>query len=111
MIHRYVLRDRSQTLSEGALYEVLRAPIVTEKSTLLKEKGHYFFTVAPWANCFFIKKAVEKIFQVTVKSVNTSWLKGKRRRFRGKVGVRSDVKKAMVILQEGHKIHLEGGSL
>ncbi|MBM3631699.1 MAG: 50S ribosomal protein L23 [Alphaproteobacteria bacterium] len=111
MVHRYVIRDRHKNLSQETLYQVIKRPIVTEKSTLGREKGQYFFIVESWATKFFIKTAVEKIFNVKVKSVNTSTLKGKTLRFKGRSGVRSDVKKAMVSLQDGYSIDLEKGEV
>jgi len=111
MIHRYVVRDRSKTLSQETLYQVIKNPIITEKSTMGRENGQYFFIVESWANKFFIKEAVEKIFNVKVKSVNTLTLKGKSLRFKGRSGVRSDMKKAMISLKDGHSIDLETGEL
>jgi large subunit ribosomal protein L23 len=109
MIHRYVSRDRKKSISQEQLYSVLRYPIVTEKSTLGREKNQYFFTVAPWANKMFIKKAVETIFGVDVKKINTLCLKGKTRRFRGKLGSLSDVKKDMVVIADGQVLDFEKG--
>jgi len=111
MVHRYVIRDRQKNLSQEALYQVIKKPIVTEKSTIGRENGQYFFIVESWATKFFIKTAVEKIFNVKVKSVNTSTLKGKTLKFKGRSGVRSDVKRAMVSLQAGHSIDLEKGEV
>jgi large subunit ribosomal protein L23 len=109
MIHRFVLRDREIVISKETLYSVLKTPLITEKSTLQSEKGQYFFLVASWANKFFIKKAVETIFDVKVKNVNTSCLKGKTKRFRGREGVRQDVKKAMISLRDGQTLDLSSG--
>lgn len=109
MNHRYVLRDRQRLLSEEVLYTVLRTPIITEKST--RQQPHYFFLVAPWANKFSIKQAVEKIFNVKVKSVNTLCLKGKVKRFKGRLGVRSDTKKAMIALHDGYSLDISSGVL
>lgn len=111
MIHRYVVRDRKKSLSQETLYQVIKSPMITEKSTIGRENGQYFFTVESWATKFFIKTAVEKIFNVKVKSVNTLNLKGKSLRFKGRAGVRSDVKKAIVSLQEGYSIDFEKGEV
>ena len=111
MIHRYVVRDRQKKMSQETLYQVIKRPIVTEKSTLGREKGQYFFIVESWATKLFIKTAVEKIFSVKVKDVNTSIVKGKTLRFKGRSGVRSDIKKAMVSLQDGYSIDLEKGEV
>jgi len=111
MIHRYVIRDRKKSLSQETLYQVIKSPIITEKSTIGRETGQYFFTVESWATKFFIKTAVEKIFNVKVKSVNTLTSKGKSLRFKGRPGVRSDFKKAMISLQDGYTIDLEKGEV
>jgi large subunit ribosomal protein L23 len=111
MIHRYVVRDRKKNLSEETLYQVIKSPIITEKSTMGRENGQYFFTVESWATKFFIKQAVEKIFDVKVKSTNTVTVKGKALRFKGRPGTRSDTKKAMISLEEGYSIDLENGGL
>ena len=111
MIHRYVVRDRKKNLSEETLYQVIKSPIITEKSTMGRENGQYFFTVESWATKLFIKQAVEKIFNVKVKSTNTVTIKGKTLRFKGRQGVRSDVKKAMICLEKGYSIDLEQGGL
>jgi len=111
MIHRYVVRDRKKTLSPETLYQVIKSPIVTEKSTIGRENNQYFFTVESWATKFFIKTAIEKIFNVKVKSVNTLNSKGKSLRFKGRAGVRSDVKKAIISLQSGYSIDLEKGEV
>jgi large subunit ribosomal protein L23 len=93
------------------LYDVIIAPIVTEKSTLVQEKGNQvFFKVRKDALKKHIKSAVSKIFNVEVESVNTLILKGKKKRFRGRSGQRSDYKKAMVRLKDGHSIDFSAGS-
>ena len=109
MIHRYVLRDKNKNLSKDTLYKLIKEPLVTEKSTAAQQHGQYFFKVSSWANKISIKAAVEHIFGVKVDTVNVSVLKGKERRFRGRIGMRSDVKKAMVRLEKGQKIDFEGG--
>lgn len=111
MIHRYVQRDQAVKISTENLFRIIRAQIITEKATLGKESGQYFFSVALWANKSMIKQAVEHIFSVKVESVNTSRLKGKERRFRGHAGTRSETKKAMVSLKKGHSINLDAGGL
>jgi large subunit ribosomal protein L23 len=91
---------------EPNLYDVIIAPIVTEKSTAALEQNKIVFKVRPDASKPRIKKAVEQIFGVTVMAVNTTILHGKTKRFRGKVGVRSDIKKAVVTLKKGDHIDL-----
>jgi len=109
MIKKYVLREKERKLSKDVLREVLRYPILTEKSTAGKERGEYFFVVAPWASKVSIARAVESLFDVKVKSVNTLNRKGKRCRFKGKEGVRSGLKKAMISLKDGSVLDLEFG--
>jgi large subunit ribosomal protein L23 len=105
--HKYVIRDRKSPLGEEQIYSVLRGAIVTEKTT--QRQPCHFFWVAMWANKFHIKQAVESIFNVQVASVNTLCLKGKSKRFRGQLGVRSDTKKAMVLLKDGHTLDVSNG--
>jgi large subunit ribosomal protein L23 len=91
------------------LYDVVRAPVVTEKSTLLGEQNKYVFTVAPSATKTQVRQAVEKIFGTSVEKVNMICTKGKTKRFRGVKGRRSDVKKAIVTLAEGKSIDMAAG--
>lgn len=91
------------------LWEVLRKPIVTEKSTVLQEQNKYVFAVATEANKAQIKQAVEKAFDVTVKSVNVMTVHGKMRRMGRHAGHQSDWKKAVVTLLPGQKIEFFEG--
>src|SRR5919107_3434414 len=91
------------------LYDVIVSPVITEKATALSEQNKVVFRVKPDATKPQIKEAVEKLFEVKVKSVNTLVTKGKVKMFRGKRGQRSDVKKAVVTLQEGHSIDITTG--
>ncbi|MFC0409293.1 50S ribosomal protein L23 [Roseomonas elaeocarpi] len=91
------------------LYQVVLAPVVTEKATMLNEQGQVTFKVTLEATKPEIKAAVEGLFGVTVKAVNTVVVKGKTKRFRGRPGVRSDWKKAVVKLAEGQSIDLTTG--
>ena len=90
-------------------YDLIRKPIITKKSTILGEYGKYVFEVSPRSNKPSIKKAIEEIFGVKVKAVNVLNQKGKVKRFRGIIGRRSDVKKAIVTLEKDHTIDLAGG--
>ena len=90
-------------------YDVIVAPVVTEKATVASEHNKVVFKVARNATKPQIKEAVEKLFDVKVKSVNTLVRKGKHKAFRGRPGVQSDVKKAIVTLQEGHRIDVTTG--
>ena len=90
-------------------YDVIRKPIITEKSTLASENGAVVFEVAIDAAKPQIKEAVEALFGVKVKAVNTTITKGKVKRFRGQLGKRKDVKKAYVTLEEGNTIDVTTG--
>ena len=91
------------------LYDVIRKPIITEKATMASENGAVVFEVAMDANKPQIKEAVEELFGVKVKAVNTSVTKGKVKRFRGRLGKRADVKKAYVTLEDGNTIDVTTG--
>lgn len=90
-------------------YDVIRKPIITEKATMASENGAVVFEVAIGSNKPQIKDAVEALFGVKVKAVNTTITKGKTKRFRGRPGVRKDVKKAYVTLEEGNTIDVSTG--
>jgi large subunit ribosomal protein L23 len=90
-------------------YDVIVAPVITEKSTLVSEANQVIFEVAPKATKPEIKAAVERLFKVKVKAVNTLVRKGKLKTFRGRKALQSDVKKAIVTLEEGHSIDLATG--
>ena len=103
-----VIRKRPK-LSREAMYQVIRSPLITEKATALSEHGQFVFRVAPDATKREIKAAVEGLFGVTVLGVNTLVQKGKTKRFKGRPGKRSDVKKAFVTLAAGQSIDLSVG--
>ncbi|MGX9356935.1 50S ribosomal protein L23 [Roseobacteraceae bacterium S113] len=90
-------------------YDVIRKPIITEKTTLASENGAVVFEVSIGSNKPQIKEAVEALFGVKVKAVNTTITKGKTKRFRGIAGKRKDVKKAYVTLEEGNTIDVSTG--
>ena len=90
-------------------YDIIVSPVITEKATNLTEQNKVVFRVAPKATKPQIKEAVEKLFDVKVKSVNTLVTKGKVKMFRGTRGQRSDVKKAVVTLEEGQTIDVTTG--
>ena len=90
-------------------YDVIRKPIITEKSTMASENGAVVFEVSIDATKPQVKEAVEALFGVKVKAVNTSITKGKVKRFRGQIGRRNDVKKAYVTLEEGNTIDVSTG--
>jgi large subunit ribosomal protein L23 len=91
------------------MYEIVRQPHVTEKATLGSEHNQVTFRVSTCATKPMIKQAVETLFGVKVKGVNTSILKGKTKRFKGVKGVRSDIKKAIVRLEDGQTIDIGTG--
>jgi large subunit ribosomal protein L23 len=97
------------TVSRARMYEVIRAPLITEKTTNGSEHSQVTFKVAMDATKPEIKQAVEGLFKVKVKAINTVTVKGKKTIFRGRPGVRSDWKKAIVSLAEGHKIDVTTG--
>jgi large subunit ribosomal protein L23 len=90
-------------------YDIIVSPVVTEKATLASEHNKVLFKVSGKATKPQIKEAVEKLFDVKVKSVNTLVRKGKKKAFRGRLGQQSDVKKAIVTLEEGHRIDVTTG--
>ena len=85
-------------------YDIIRKPLVTEKSTMASENGAVVFEVSIDSNKPQIKEAVEALFGVKVKAVNTSITKGKQKRFKGVLGRRKDIKKAFVTLEDGNTI-------
>ncbi|BAT61053.1 50S ribosomal protein L23 [Variibacter gotjawalensis] len=94
---------------EARHYDVILSPTITEKATMQSEHNKVVFKVARGATKPQIKEAVEKLFDVKVKSVNTLLRKGKTRVFRGFKGELSDVKRAVVTLEEGHRIDVTTG--
>lgn len=90
-------------------YDVIVSPVITEKATNQSEHNKVVFKVRKSATKPQIKAAVEKLFDVKVKSVNTLIRKGKVKRFKGTLGQQSDVKKAVVTLAEGHSIDVTTG--
>ena len=90
-------------------YDTILSPVITEKSTLLSEQNKVVFKVADDASKDEIAAAVEALFKVKVTKVNTVVTKGKTKRFKGRLGRRSDVKKAVVTLAEGQSIDITTG--
>lgn len=93
-------------MREEELYDVIRAPLITEKSTAASEHSQVVFKVAMDATKPDIKEAIERLFNVKVRAVNTLVRKGKTKRFKGVKGRQSDFKKAIVTLEEGHTIDI-----
>jgi large subunit ribosomal protein L23 len=95
--------------SDPRHYDVIVAPVITEKATMASEFNQVMFKVARHATKPQIKEAVEKLFDVKVKSVNTLVRQGKVKAFKGRLGQQSDVKRAIVTLEEGHRIDVTTG--
>ena len=92
------------------LNTIIRRPLITEKSTRLKEKGQYLFEVDPHANKIEIKKAIEVLFKVKVDKVRTLHVKGKPKRFRNQELKTNEWKKAIAFLKTGQKIEFFEGA-
>jgi large subunit ribosomal protein L23 len=90
-------------------FDVILSPIITEKSTTVSENNQVIFKVAPMATKPQIKAAVEQLFKVKVKAVNTAVRKGKMKTFRGRRAQLGDSKRAIVTLEEGHSIDMTTG--
>ena len=95
--------------SDPRHYDVILSPVITEKATMASEHNKVVFKVRKTATKPQIKEAVEKLFDVKVKSVNTLVRKGKAKVFRGSYGSQSDSKRALVTLEEGHRIDVTTG--
>ena len=91
------------------IYNTILSPVITEKATKLSENNQYVFKVTLNANKKDIKDAIEKLFKVKVKNINTTKTKGKQKVFKGTKGKRSDYKKAIVSLKEGESLDYSGG--
>ena len=100
---------RTPTVGLERAYEVIRRPLITEKATRVSEHNQVAFVVALDASKPEIKAAVELLFKVEVKAVNTLRQKGKSKRFRGRQGQRPEIKKAIVTLAEGQSIDVTTG--
>ena len=96
-------------ISQNKAYQIILNPLVTEKSTQLSEFNKMVFSVPVNATKLEVKSSIEKIFSVKVKTVNTIVLKGKLKRFKGVLGRRSNLKKAIVTLAPGNTIDLSVG--
>ena len=90
-------------------YDVIVSPVITEKATMASEYNKVVFKVRPDASKTDIKTAVEQLFNVKVKAVNTLIRKGKLTQFRGRHALQSDTKKAVVTLEAGHAIDVTTG--
>lgn len=109
MSRAHIVKPGKITLSDEKAYGLILSPVITEKATMGSQHNQVTFKVPLDATKPEIKAAVEKLFKVKVKAINTSILKGKVKRFRGRIGQRSDVKKAVVSLAEGQTIDVTTG--
>ena len=98
------MRNSNSIISVERALSIIRKPILTEKSTNLNQFNQYSFVVTKNSNSNEIKQAIEKIFKVKVTKVNTSIIKGKLKSFKGTLGYKKDLKKAIVTLAEGNTI-------
>jgi large subunit ribosomal protein L23 len=96
-------------MNREQMYDLILGPVITEKSTQATEHNQVTFKVRQEATKPQVKAAIEGLFGVKVKAVNTLNQKGKVKRFRGRLGKRNDVKKAIVTLEEGHSIDITTG--
>jgi large subunit ribosomal protein L23 len=103
------MAKKQQKALEAKHYDIVLAPHITEKTTMLSDTNSVVFRVAPGATKPEIKAAVEALFGVTVTGVNTMVAKGKTKRWKGRPYQRSDVKKAIVTLAEGQSIDVTQG--
>ena len=107
---RFRVIPKSETkLTRERMYELIRSPVITEKTTNQSEHNKVVFRVPLDADKREVKAAVEGLFNVKVDAVNTIRVKGKTKRFRGRPGQRSDMKKAIVTLAAGSKIDVTTG--
>ena len=98
------MKKNTNLISEERAFSIIHKPLMTEKSTNLNQFNQYSFVVSKDCNVIEIKSAIEKIFKVKVLKVNTSILRGKVKSFKGSIGTRKSIKKAIVTLAEGNTI-------
>jgi large subunit ribosomal protein L23 len=103
------MAKKQQTAPEARHYDIVLAPHITEKTTMLSENNAVVFKVAPNASKPEIKAAIEALFNVKVTNVNTIVSKGKSKRWKGQPYQRSDMKKAIVTLADGQSIDVTSG--
>ena len=95
---------RKKSISSEKAFSIIHKPLMTEKSTNLNQFNQYSFVVSKNSNSNEIKQAIEKIFKVKVTKINTCILRGKPKSFKGSLGFKNDIKKAIVTLSEGNTI-------
>lgn len=104
------VKKNGKLIADTRLYDVIERPVVTEKTTVMSEQNKIVFKVNANADKAQIKAAVEQIFGVKVVKVNTINIEGKTKRFRGKPGKRSDLRKAVVTLAAGESVDIAAGA-
>ena len=104
-----VIPGVATTLTQQQMFDIVRSPVITEKATNVSEHNQVIFRVPLTATKRQVKAAVEGLFKVKVTAVNTIWVQGKLKRFRGRVGQRPDYKKAVVTLGEGQRVDVTTG--
>ena len=104
-----VIRRVTTTLTRRQMFDIIRFPVITEKATNVSEHNQVIFRVPLTATKHQVKAAIEGLFNVKVAAVNTIRVRGKLKRFRGRMGQRSDYKKALVTLGEGQRIDVTTG--
>ena len=98
------MRNNKKNISNERALSLIKSPIMTEKSTNLNQYNKYSFIVSKDSNSYEIKQAIENIFKVKVEKINTLILRGKLKSFKGAIGYKKDLKKAIVTLAEGNTI-------
>ena len=103
------IKHKKIDISIGKAKSIIHYPVITEKSTKVSEYGQFIFQVDMKANTKEIKIAIEKLFKVKVLKVNTQITRGKIKNFKGNCGQRSNIKKAIVTLEQGSSIDMSVG--
>jgi large subunit ribosomal protein L23 len=96
-------------MKDAKYYDLIRKPITTEKTTMLSEQNKFTFEVSQKATKLLVKSAIEKVFGVKVSKVNMINIQGKVKRFKGRIGRQSDIRKAIVTLEKDYTIDLSAG--
>ena len=98
------MKNIKKTLSSERALSIIKSPIMTEKSTNLNQFNKYSFIVSKDSNSYEIKQAIEIVFKVKVEKINTLVIRGKLKTFKGSIGYKKDLKKAIITLAEGNTI-------
>ena len=98
------MKNIKKTISSERALSIIKSPIMTEKSTNLNQFNKYSFIVSKDSNSYEIKQAVETVFKVKVEKINTLVIRGKLKSFKGSIGYKKDLKKAIITLAEGNTI-------